>query len=144
MKPDKKRAIAVKPDKKHTTSKQMARIPTKRAPTPSPPAAVALQAEIVLEASRLGLVPLTQGGSAAILEIVDNLTPSAYDAMHRLSQVDPDAFLKHYLAMAEFKMPKLARTELKVEGEVNMAHFVAVEKREERPPAKVIDARVVV
>lgn len=132
----------MKPDRKKPATKSVAKTRPSTAGSDAPPSAVMLQAQILVEASRLGLAPLTTAGSPAILEIVEKLTPSAYEAMQQLAVSDPDAFLKHFLSMAEFKLPKLARTELKVEGGLDMAHFVAVERREERPVINVTPAKI--
>jgi hypothetical protein len=102
---------------------------------------VALQAEVLLEASRTGALPIAADAAEAIRALVDRMTPSAAEAMTRLAAEDPDAFLKHFLNMAEFKLPKLARVEHQVEGQIAHQHFVAVERREEGP--RPIEAKVV-
>jgi hypothetical protein len=112
----------------------------KKAETAAPPRMVALQAEVLLEASRTGALPIGADAAEAIKALVDRMTPSAAEAMTRLAVENPDAFLKHFLNMAEFKLPKLARVKHQVDGQVDHRHFVAVEKREERP---VIDVKVV-
>ncbi len=113
----------------------------KKAEKAAPPRMVALQAEVLLEAHRNGSVPMTADSAGAIKELVDRMTPSAAEAMARLAVEDPDAFLKHFLNMAEFKLPKLARVEHQVEGGLSHQHFVAVERREEGP--RPIEAKVV-
>lgn len=100
---------------------------------------VALQAEIVLEAIRAA--PASVGDmETALRDTVSRLTPIVAEALGRLAVEDPDAFLKHYANLLEFKTPKLARIEHKVEGQIDQRHFVAVEHREAGP--KLIEAEV--
>jgi len=112
----------------------------KKAETPAPANVVALQASIINQA--LTAAPATAGAmEVALKDTIDRLTPLVAGALAQLAAEDPDAFLKHYANLAEFKMPKLARVEHTVEGAVDHRHFVAVEHRETGP--KVIEASVV-
>lgn len=104
----------------------------KKAETPAPPRVVALQAQLV--ATALAEVPAIAGDmELALKTTIERLTPLVAQALATLAASDPDAFLKHYANLAEFKMPKLARVEHKVAGGVDHRHFVAVEHRDESP-----------
>lgn len=111
----------------------------KKAEVAAPPRLVALQAEVVLAALR-SAPAITGDMEVALKATVDRLTPLVAEALARLAVDDPDAFLKHFANLAEFKMPKLARVEHKVEGQIDQRHFVAVEHREAGP--KLIEAEV--
>ena len=112
----------------------------KKPETAAPPRVVALQAEIV--AAALADAPGTaKDMEVALKDTIERLTPLVAGALAQLAHEDPDAFLKHYANLAEFKMPKLARVEHQVAGAVDHRHFVAVEHREAGP--KRIDASVV-
>jgi hypothetical protein len=128
---------------------------------------LALQAGIALAAHKDGTVPLdpdspgtrmlqlrlaARSGQEVGLPLAIAGSPVAREAALDLLVEDPDAYLKHHLAALEFERPKLGRVEHKVEGHLEHEHFVAVERREERPakdvtperPApKAIDAKVV-
>ena len=104
----------------------------KKAETAAPPRVVALQAEIM--AAAIAEAPATaRDMELALKDTIERLTPLVAGALATLAAEDPDAFLKHYANLAEFKMPKLARVEHQVAGAVDHRHFVAVEHREAGP-----------
>jgi hypothetical protein len=113
-----------------------------KAETPAPTSAIALQASIVLEAIKSGAVEARDVQSALVAS-VERTAPLVAQALARLFEEDPDAFLKHWTALAEFKTPRVQRVEHRIEGEVKHSHFVAVERREVDPRVLTVDAVVV-
>jgi predicted NBD/HSP70 family sugar kinase len=111
-----------------------------------PTSLVALQGHLLAEAARAG-VPVNQETleraatalarfSATDLKALEAVagSPLALEALARLADENPDAFLKHYAALLEFSRPKLARVEHQHEGNPLTGIFIAVEQRESGPP----------
>jgi hypothetical protein len=111
-----------------------------------PAALTVLQAKLLLDAKGAG-VPVSKEAAASTGRALATLSgcdlsdlpvvagsPVVLEAMARLLETDPDAFLKHYETFLEFHKPKLGRVEHKVEGLLGHQVFVPVERREEGPP----------
>jgi len=103
----------------------------KQSKTPTPLAAIKFHQELIAQAQSAG-VPAREFDSA-LKVLVEEMEPLARQALVQLAASDPDAFLKHFINLAEFKAPKLARVEHRVEGALDHLHYVAVERREEPP-----------
>lgn len=115
---------------------------------------VRLQAHLLSEAAKAG-VPVKPETAAEVASALSKFSPAdltkleaiadsplALEALAKLAEENPEAFLRQYANLIEFSRPRLARTEIKADGPL-AAVFVAVEQREAGPPApargKVID-----
>lgn len=110
-----------------------------------PMAVTVLQASLLEQAAKAGvpvsaetaervagaLVPFS-AADLRVLEVVKD-SPAVLNALARVADEDPDAFLRHVLSLLEFSKPKLARVENLHEGTA-LGVFVAVEQREPGPP----------
>lgn len=120
--------------------------PKGRPPTDTDPVAlIALQGALLKQAAEAG-VPVAPETSERLakalakfspadltaLEVVAS-SPLALEALVRLAEDNPEAFLRQYANLAEFNRPRLARVEHKGDG-LGLGVFVAVEQREAGPP----------
>lgn len=115
-----------------------------------PVSVVALQARLLSQAVEAGVPvkPETLEKAASVLarfspadltrlEAVAD-SPLALEALARLADENPEAFLRQYANLLEFSKPRLARVEHKSEGLGLAGIFVAVETREAGPPPPLV------
>ncbi len=115
-----------------------------------PERATVLQATLLAEAAKAGvpvsaetaermagaLVPFSSA-DLRVLEVIKD-SPAVLNALARLADENPDAFLRHVLSLLEFSKPKLARVENIHEGDAGKV-FIVVEQRESGPPPRLAD-----
>jgi hypothetical protein len=120
-----------------------------------PRSIVALQATLLAEAAKAG-VPVDPDTLKRVGAILGRFTEAdllqleavagsslALEALARLADDNPEAFLRQYANLMEFSKPRLARVEHKGDGTGLAGIFISVEAREAGPPpaARVVSSQ---